>query len=130
MSPIKSIDELRSLKEKLKENLDIRNSGEAEVNSKIIVGMATCGIAAGARETLMAIFDEAKALDIKNITVVQSGCMGCCYAEPTVEVRIPGQEPILYGNVDPEKGREIVRKHIKEGELVQNLIIGRPFETI
>lgn len=130
MSPIKSIEELKALREKLKGNIDVRNSGEAEGNIKVIVGMATCGIAAGARETLMAIIEEAKKLNIDNMVVVQSGCMGACYAEPTVEVRVPGQEPILYGNVTADKGKEIVQKHIKEGELVQNLIIGRPFETI
>lgn len=130
MCPIKSIEELKALREQLKGNIDVRSAGEAENNIKVIVGMATCGIAAGARETLMAMLEEAKNLNIDNMTVVQSGCMGCCYAEPTVEVRVPGQEPILYGNVTVEKGREIVQKHIKEGELVQNLIIGRPFETI
>ena len=130
MCPIKSIEELKALREKVKGTVDVRNAGEAEGNIKIIVGMATCGIAAGARETLMAMLEEAKNLNIENMTVVQSGCMGACYAEPTVEVRVPGQEPILYGNVTAEKGREIVQKHIKEGELVQNLIIGRPFETI
>jgi NADP-reducing hydrogenase subunit HndB len=130
MCPIKSIEELKALREKLKGSIDVRNAGEAEGNIKVIVGMATCGIAAGARETLMAMIEEAKALNVENMTVVQSGCMGACYAEPTVEVRVPGQEPILYGNVTAEKGREIVQKHIKEGELVQNLIIGRPFETI
>lgn len=130
MSPIKSLDELKALREKAKGGIDLRNAGEAEGNIKIIVGMATCGIAAGARETLMAMLDEAQAMKINNITVVQSGCMGSCYAEPTVEVRVPGQEPILYGNVTAEKGREIIQKHIKDGELVQNLIIGKPFETI
>jgi NADP-reducing hydrogenase subunit HndB len=130
MSPIKSIEELKALRDKLKGNIDVRNQGEARSNIKIIVGMATCGIAAGARETLMAMLDEAKIQNIENMTVVQSGCMGACFAEPTVEVRVPGQEPILYGNVTAEKGREIVMKHVKEGELVQNLIIGRPFETI
>jgi NADP-reducing hydrogenase subunit HndB len=130
MCPIKSIEELKALRDKVKGNIDVRNAGEAEGNIKVIVGMATCGIAAGARETLMAMLEEAKSLNIDNMTVVQSGCMGACYAEPTVEVRVPGQEPILYGNVTAEKGREIVQKHIKEGELVQNLIIGRPFETI
>lgn len=130
MCPIKSIDELKALRDKLKGNMDIRTAGEAQGNIKVIVGMATCGIAAGARETLMAMIEEAKNLNIENMTVVQSGCMGCCYAEPTVEVRVPGQEPILYGNVTAEMGKQIVQKHIKEGELVQNLIIGRPFETI
>jgi NADP-reducing hydrogenase subunit HndB len=130
MCPIKSIEELKALRNKLKGDIDVRNQGEAHSNIKVIVGMATCGIAAGARETLMAMLDEAKIQNVENMTVVQSGCMGACFAEPTVEVRVPGQEPILYGNVTAEKGREIVMKHIKEGELVQNLIIGRPFETI
>lgn len=130
MCPIKSIEELKALREKLKGSIDVRNAGEAEGNIKVIVGMATCGIAAGARETLMAMMEEATALKIENMTIVQSGCMGACYAEPTVEVRVPGQEPILYGNVTAEKGKEIVQKHVKDGELVQNLIIGRPFETI
>lgn len=130
MCPIKSLDELKALRDKLKGDINLRTAGESEGSIKIIVGMATCGIAAGARETLMAMLDEAKNLDINNLTVVQSGCMGACYAEPTVEVRVPGQEPILYGNVTAEKGREIVQKHIKNGELVQNLIIGRPFETV
>ena len=128
MCPIKSLDELKLLRDKLKGDLDVRQDGEE--NIKIIIGMATCGIAAGARETMLAMLDEAKALDIKNIKIIQSGCMGSCYAEPTVEVRIQNQEPILYGNVNADKGREIMKKHIKQGELVQNLIIGRPFETV
>ncbi|MFZ5354364.1 MAG: (2Fe-2S) ferredoxin domain-containing protein [Bacillota bacterium] len=130
MSPIKSLDELKALRDKLKGNIDVREAGEAENNIKIIVGMATCGIAAGARDTMLAMLDEINRQEIKNVTVVQSGCMGSCYAEPTVEVRVPGQEPILYGNVNAEKGREIIGKHVKNGELVQNLIIGRPFETV
>ncbi len=130
MCPIKSLDELKALRDKLKTDIDVREAGEAEGNIKVIVGMATCGIAAGARETMLAMLEEINKLGIKNVTIVQSGCMGSCYAEPTVELRFPGQEPILYGNVNSEKGREIVTKHIKDGELVQNLIIGRPFETV
>ena len=130
MCPIKSLDELKSLRDKLKGNIDVRQAGEGAEYIKVIVGMATCGIAAGARDTMLAMLNEIRNQNIKNVTVIQSGCMGSCYAEPTVEVRIPGQEPILYGNVNVEKGIEIVTKHIKNGELVQNLIIGRPFETV
>lgn len=130
MSPIKSLDELKALRDKLKENTNIRATGEAESNTKIIVGMATCGIAAGARQTFSAMVEEARKHNINNVTFVQSGCMGSCHAEPTVEVRVPGHEPILYGNVTADKGREIINKHILHNELVQNLIIGRPFETI
>jgi (2Fe-2S) ferredoxin len=130
VSPIKSIEELKALRDKYKNNMDIREAGESEENIKVIIGMATCGIAAGARETMMAMLEEVNKQNIKNVTIIQSGCMGSCYCEPTVEVRYPGHEPILYGNVTPEKGREIVEKHLKNGELVQNLIVGRPFETI
>ncbi len=91
--------------------------------------MATCGIAAGARTTFNAMVEETRALGLQNVTFIMTGCMGSCYAEPTVEVQVPGQEPILYGHVDADMGREIVSKHIKNGELVPNLIIGRPFEN-
>ena len=84
MCPIKSIEELKALRDKLKGDIDVRNQGDALNNIKIIVGMATCGIAAGARETLMAMLEEAKIQNIENMTTVQSGCMGACYAEPTV----------------------------------------------
>lgn len=130
MSQIKSLDELKALRDKLKSSISLREASDSEANIKVIVGMATCGIAAGARTTFNAIIEEAKNLGINNLTLVQSGCMGSCFAEPTVEVIVPGQEAILYGNVDEEKGREIVRKHIKNGELVQDLIIGKPFEIV
>jgi NADP-reducing hydrogenase subunit HndB len=127
---IKSLDELKSLRDKLKTEINVRASGEIESNTRVIVGMATCGIAAGARPVFSAMVDEARLLDLTHVTFVQSGCMGACHSEPTVEVRVPGKEPILYGNVTSESGREIIRKHIRSGELVQNLIIGRPFETV
>lgn len=127
---IKSLDELKALRDKLKTDINVRSSGEVESNIRVVVGMATCGIAAGARPVFTAMVDEARQLDLNAVTFVQSGCMGACHSEPTVEIRFPGQEPILYGNVTPEAGREIIRRHVRHGELVQNLIIGRPFETV
>ncbi len=130
MGQIKSLDELKALRDKIKDNIDIREAGEQDTNIRVLVGMATCGIAAGARETLNALFEEAKKQGVNNLTIIHSGCMGACHSEPTVEVRVPGEEPILYGNVTPDKAKEIIDKHIKNGELVQNLIIGKPFETV
>ncbi|MBC7765071.1 MAG: (2Fe-2S) ferredoxin domain-containing protein [Hyphomonadaceae bacterium] len=127
---MKTLEDLKALRDKMKANLDVRQAGDNENNVKIIVGMATCGIAAGARETFNAMMAEASALGLKNITFTQSGCMGSCYAEPTVEVTVLNQQPILYGNVTAEKGKEIIAKHIQHGELLQNLIIGEPFEKI
>lgn len=128
MAKIKSMDELMAIRNKLKDNMEIRS--ESESNIKVIVGMATCGIAAGARSTFNALVEASRQQELKNITFVQAGCMGACYAEPTVEVQAPGQDAILYGNVNEEKAKEIVEKHLKNGELVQNLIIGKPFENV
>ncbi len=127
---IKSLDELKTLRDKLKTDINVRAAGEIDSNIRVVVGMATCGIAAGARPVFSAMVDEARTLELSHVTFVQSGCMGACHAEPTVEVRFPGKEPILYGNVTPESGREIIRRHVRHEELVQNLIIGRPFETV
>lgn len=130
MSPVKSLDELKALRDKLKVDINVRSSGDAASNIRVVVGMATCGIAAGARPVFQAMAEEARVLGLDNVTFVQSGCMGACHSEPTVEIRVPGKEPILYGNVTPDAGRDIVRKHVRDGELVQNLILGRPFETV
>jgi len=128
MSKIKSFEELLAIRDSYKKNLDLREKSESEDVIKVVVGMATCGIASGAKETFVAIQEELSKQGIKNVKLTQTGCMGSCYAEPVVEVTFPGQESILYGNVTAECGREIVRKHLKDGELVQNLIIGKPFE--
>ena len=126
MAKMKSLEELKAIKEQLKTNMNVRN--ESEGVTKVIICMATCGIAAGARETFNAMASKASELGLENIKFVTAGCMGSCYAEPTVEVQIPGQASILYGYVSADKGVEIVEKHLKNGELVENLIIGQPFE--
>ena len=127
MSKMKSFEELKKIRDQVKSNMTLRDDNEQ--NIKVLVGMATCGIAAGARTTFNAMVEETRALGLNNVTFIMTGCMGSCYAEPTVEVQVPGQEPILYGYVSAEKGREIVAKHLKNGELVPDMIIGRPFEN-
>jgi len=127
MSKMKSFEELKKIRDQVKANMTLRDDNEQ--NIKVLVGMATCGIAAGARTTFNAMVEETRALGLDNVTFIMTGCMGSCYAEPTVEVQVPGQEPILYGYVSAEKGREIVAKHLKNGELVPDMIIGRPFEN-
>ena len=126
MAKMKSLDELKAIREKLKSNMNVRNEDESV--TKVIIGMATCGIAAGARATFNAMAEKATELGLENVKFVTAGCMGSCFAEPTVEVQVPGQASILYGYVNAEKGMEIVEKHLKNGELVENLIIGQPFE--
>lgn len=125
MLTIKSIDDLKALRDKYKSSVEMRGNPDEVNNIRIAVGMATCGIASGSRETINAIVNEVRLQGISNVSVVQTGCLGYCYAEPVVEVKMPDKEPVLYGNVDSKKAREIVNKHIKNGEIITDLVIER-----
>lgn len=126
---IKSIEELKKIREKSLKKVNLREHGEESgEQTEVLVGMATCGIASGARETLNAIVDEVAKEDLENVKVIQVGCIGYCHSEPIVQVNVPGQKPILYGKVDGEKGREIVKKHIKDGEPLKESIIDASFD--
>jgi NADP-reducing hydrogenase subunit HndB len=92
------------------------------------VGMATCGIASGARETMNFMIEETEHQAIDAI-ITQTGCLGFCYAEPTVEVIIAGREPLIFGHVDKAKAREIIDRYIIKGEKVDG-IIPIPFRSI
>lgn len=128
MSKLKSIEELEKIRQAAKDRLELRATTEEEDRILIRVGMATCGIASGARETMQAIVDELKKQEISNVSVIQTGCLGFCQQEPIVEVICNGMPPVLYGHVDTERAREIVKKHIKKGHLIQNAIIGKLLE--
>ena len=126
---IKSLDELKKIREKSLKKVNLRETGEgAEETIELMVGMATCGIAAGARVTLEALLDEISKQDLKNIRVVQVGCLGYCHSEPIVQVNEPGKEPILYGKVDDVKARDIINKHILKHELLDDSIIINTFD--
>lgn len=130
MSKIKSIEELVKIREKYKKDLEIRKTDEGENKIRVIVGMATCGIASGSRDTINAIFDEVSKQELKNVTVVQGGCLGYCYAEPTVEIISPDRGIVIYGKIDADRGRELVKRHIMQGELIDEWIIKQNFETV
>jgi len=130
MSKIKSLEELQKLRQEAKDKIDLRATAESEDRMIIRVGMATCGIASGARETMSAIIDEIAKQGIKNVSVTQTGCMGYCADEPIVEVVSKNNPPVIYGHVDAARGREIVTEHIKNGRLLQNAIIAKSFEKI
>ncbi|MBO8160566.1 MAG: (2Fe-2S) ferredoxin domain-containing protein [Thermosipho sp. (in: Bacteria)] len=120
MPKIKSLEDLMKIKENTLKNVKMRELGK---RGKIIVAMGTCGIAAGAKETLNAIVEALNESNIDDIAVVQSGCMGLCEVEPTVKVEIEGETPVVYGHVNPENAKKIVKKHILAGELVGELIV-------
>ncbi|MDR2888176.1 MAG: (2Fe-2S) ferredoxin domain-containing protein [Bacteroidales bacterium] len=122
MAKVKTLDDLRKMNEDLKNKINLREKGDnPESLVQIKVSMATCGIASGAKEVMDYFIDE---LDRQNIGVVitQTGCMGYCYAEPTIEVTLPGQEPVVYGYVNEEKAAGIIEKYIKNGEMVDGII--------
>ncbi len=125
MSKIKSLEELKALRDKVRANTDLRVTGENPDRIVISIGMSTCGISAGARPVMKALLDEIREKNIENISVVSTGCIGLCYAEPLVEIKEPGKDPIRYGNVTKEMAKEIIDKHILQGILLDNVIVGK-----
>jgi len=122
MSKLKSLADLRKIREEARTRLELRVKGDSpEGLVQVRVAMATCGIAAGAKTIMEFLTDE---LDKRGIgaVVTQTGCMGYCYAEPTVEVRLPGKDPVVYGFIDLKRADEIIEKYIKNGELVEGII--------
>lgn len=129
MSKIKSLADLKKKREELQTGIDLRiKANDPESHVQVKVAMATCGIASGAK-AIMEFFLEQ--LDRRNIAAVvtQTGCMGYCYAEPTIEVKLPGQDPVVFGYVDLKRADQIIEKYIKTGELVDG-IIPVNYETI
>jgi NADP-reducing hydrogenase subunit HndB len=124
-----TLDELRKLRDSKKTDIQRREAEGKEI--QVIVGMGTCGIAAGAKVTLDAFInalDDNKLVD--QVIVRQTGCMGLCHSEPTVEVISPGMPNVIYGNVDTSVAKEIVQKHILGHELLDNHILNRPAADI
>lgn len=126
---IKSLEELRKIRQEHLDKVNLREHGEITGDRiEILIGMATCGISSGARETLNAFVEEIAQEKLNNVKVVPVGCIGYCHSEPTVQVNIPGQRAVLYGNVKKDKVHQIIEKHIKGGEPVENLILHVDFE--
>lgn len=119
---MKSLDELRAIKEQMKTKIGIRNDDTAKV--RIVVGMATCGIAAGARPVLTAITEEIGKRGLTDVAVSQTGCIGICQYEPIVEVFGEDGEKVTYVKMTPEKARRVVNDHIVNGNVVTEYTIG------
>lgn len=119
---MKTLAELAAIKAKMQNNVIIR---EGSANTRVVVGMATCGIAAGARPVLNAFVDEVEKAGLSaKVTVTQTGCIGICQYEPVVEVFEEGKEKVTYVKVTAEKAAEIVEKHLKGGNVVTEYTIG------
>ena len=119
---MKSLKELEEIRNRAQANINMRKDQEGV--TRIVVGMATCGIAAGARPVLQAFVDEVEKRSLKNVTVSQTGCIGVCRYEPLAQVFVPGQEPVTYVKLTPELASKIVAEHIVNGQVVQDQTIG------
>ena len=119
---MKSLAELQAIRDKALKNVNLRQ--EREDGIRVVVGMATCGIAAGARPVLQALVDEISKRNLKDVTVTQTGCIGVCRLEPIVEVYMPGQEKITYVKMDAEKAKRVLAEHIINHNPVTEYTIG------
>jgi len=122
MGKINSLDDLKKIRDGARSKIEMRSAADSpEGMVQVKIAMATCGIASGAKPIMDFFTDE---LDKRGIgaVITQTGCMGYCYAEPTVEVQMPGKEPIVFGFVDQKRADEIIEKYIKNGELVEGII--------
>ena len=113
---MKSLAELQAIKERMKNKIVLRE-GTGEV--RVVVGMATCGIAAGARPVLNTFVEKINENDlVSKVTVSQTGCIGFCQLEPIVEIHEAGKDKVTYVKMTPEKAAEVVEKHLKGGNVV------------
>ena len=120
---MKSLQELAAIREKMKDKVALREAGDNAV--RIVVGMATCGIAAGARPVLSQFVEEINNADLSDkVTVTQTGCIGLCQYEPIVEIFESGKEKTTYVKMDAEKAKRVVAEHIKGGKVVSEFTIG------
>lgn len=119
---MKSLEELRAIREQMQGKVGVRTENEGQ--TRVIVGMATCGIASGARPVLTALSDAVQEQGLLNINVTQTGCIGLCQYEPIVEVLEPGKEKVTYVKMTPEKAMEVLRMHLLDGQVVTKYTLG------
>ena len=119
---MKSLAELAAIREKMKDSVILREGNAA---TRVVVGMATCGIAAGARPVLNTLVQEVAAKDLtEKVTVTQTGCIGICQYEPVVEVYEQGKEKVTYVHMTEDKAKRVVEEHLKGGKIVTEYTIG------
>ena len=119
---MKSLEELKAIRDKMQGQVGLR--AESEAGTRVVVGMATSGIASGARPVLVALSDAVMQKKLDDISVTQTGCIGLCQFEPIVEVMQPGKEKVTYVKMTPEKALEVVEKHLIRGQVINEYTIG------
>ena len=119
---MKSLAELKAIRERMQGKVDMRHDNEK--NIRVVVGMATCGIASGARPVLKALSDAVQEKQLENVAVTQTGCIGLCKYEPIVEVLDPGKEKVTYIKMTAEKALDVVEQHLIRGQVVTEYTLG------
>lgn len=119
---MKTLAELEAIRDRMRSRIDLREADENAV--RVAVGMATCGIAAGARPVLNKFVEEIAKRGLKNVTVTQTGCIGICQLEPVVEIFAPGKEKVTYIKMTPEKAVRVIVDHLVNGNIVTEYTIG------
>ncbi|MBP7275069.1 MAG: (2Fe-2S) ferredoxin domain-containing protein [Kiritimatiellae bacterium] len=123
-----TVETLRALRAEQKERMSRRETAGA--GASLVIGMGTCGVAAGAQAARDALVAELKACELNDVNVIPTGCMGLCHSEPTVEVIRPGMPRVIYGRVDAAIARRIVREHLVGGRLVDDHVYDPPAADI
>lgn len=118
---MKSLEELKAIRDKMRGQVGLR--AEDKDVTRVVVGMATCGIAAGARPVLTAFSDAVQEKNLKDVMVTQTGCIGLCMYEPIVEITVPGKEKVTYVKMDAEKSKEVIEQHLVRGQIVDKYTI-------
>ncbi|MEG1798633.1 MAG: (2Fe-2S) ferredoxin domain-containing protein [Synergistaceae bacterium] len=118
---IKSLDDLRKIKAESQKQTEARKNNDTQ----IIIGMGTCGIAAGARDVMAAVLEELAKRNLHDVAVLQTGCIGMCQKEPLLDIVRPGEDRVTYGPVKPEDVPRIIADHLVNGIVVEDLVVAK-----
>jgi len=121
MNKITSLEDLRKIKAASQEKTEARKNNDTQ----IIIGMGTCGIAAGARAVMTAVLEELAKRNLTNVAVLQTGCIGMCQKEPLLDVVRPGEDRVTYGPVKPSDVPRIIADHLVNGVVVEDLVVAK-----
>ncbi len=120
---MKSLAELKAIRDRMQGQVGMR--GEDASQTRVVVGMATCGIAAGARPVLLKLSEEVQKRQLKDVVVTQTGCIGLCQYEPIVEVFEPGKDKVTYIRMTPDKAEEVLERHLVGGHVVEEYTLNQ-----
>lgn len=120
---MKSIEEIKAIRDKMQAQILNRDNTDESKETRIVVGLATCGIAAGAVPVFNAFVEEVQKRNLKDVKVIRSGCLGMCKLEPMVEIFVPGEEKVTYVYITPDKVKKIMDQHIGKGIICSEFLI-------